>query len=195
MEERARPGRGAQSRRALDAAACRLGGAAAARRQARRPGARGAAAEAQRGGRVHARRLGLPRRRRRPRGRRRARPATAPAPCASWTRRRGSSCRADEELVLVLALDHAGGRLDAASTPGSSSPSPPPTRRRSPTGSRPPTRAGSSPRAALEAAGGGRDRPRLPDPQPARLAAALPHLRRGARRLPRAARSSRSCRR
>ena len=93
-------GGGAEPRDAGRAAAGRLGRAAAARRQARRPGARGAAAEAQRRGQVHAQRLGLPRRRGRRRRTARARRATGPARCASWPRRRRSSCRPSEELVL-----------------------------------------------------------------------------------------------
>ena len=62
---------------------------------------------------------------------------------------------ADEELVLFSRWITPEVDLDAASTPGSSSPSPPPTRRPSPTASRPPRPAGSSRARALEAQAAG----------------------------------------
>ena len=144
----------APNRAALDAAAGGLGRAPAPRRQARRPGARGAAAEAQPRGQVHARRLGLPGRRGRPRGRRGRGRLSRPARCASSRRRPGSSWPRRRSWCC----SRAGSRprcLDAASTPGSSSPWRPPTRRPSPTGSRPSTPRWFEPRAALEAQAAG----------------------------------------
>ena len=84
----------------------------------------------------------------------------------------GIELAAERGAGAVLALDHPRGGLDAASTPGSSSPSPRPTRRPSRTGSRPPRRGWFEPAGGAGGAGGRRAGARLPDDQPARVAAA-----------------------
>ena len=92
---------------------------------------------------IHAQCLGVSRRRSRSRGRRRTRPVVGPALCGSWPRRPGSSCRRPRSSSSFRA-----GSLQswsrAASMPGSSSPSPQPTRHRSPTASRRPRQPGLS---------------------------------------------------
>ena len=119
-----------------------------------------------------------------PRRRRRTKPATGPARCASWRRRRRSRCRPTRSWCCSRAGSPRRSSR-AASTPGSSSPWPPPTRRPSRTGSRPPRPAGSSRAAALEAQAAGELALAFPTVSQLRVAAALPHLRRGARRPPR----------
>ena len=173
-------------RAALDAPPGGLDRAPAARRQARPAGARGADAEAQRGGEVHARRLGLPRRLGRRRRRRRARPASAPARCASWPRRPGSSCRPSEELVLFsrwITPEVIATRFDAwfflALAPAHT---PPQADGVETTEARwfEPARGARGARSAGELVLS------FPTSDAAALAGRVPHLRRGDRRLPRA---------
>ena len=183
-EDERGPAEATERRHAGDAAPGRLDRPPAPRRQARPAGARGAAAEAHRGGRVHARRLGLPRRLGRPR--RRRGPGRLPRlrASASCARRPGSSCR-PRRSSSPSAAGSPRRSSRAASTPGSSSPSPPPTRRPRSDGVGDRRRALVRARRGARRRRGRRDRPRLPDPHPARLAGRAPDLGRRARRLPR----------